>query len=221
MSQRADAYVAVVAVLVCSLAPAAAVQQSAAATAALADLRAHVSDLGLTPGDVDDLVVTSEGVSSHTNVTHVYVRQRYRGIDVWRADITVNVGPGGAILNRAGRFVPRLSTSVSRTTPVIDAMAALRAAAADLELPVTTAPRVVRSPQGRAREGTLRAEMAAEPIPVRLMFWPQADGRLRLAWQLEIEPREGSHRWLVLVDAETGRVLEKQDLVVSGIGSES
>ena len=218
MSWRADTYVAVVWLSVCSLASAAVVQHSAAADAALADLRAHASDLGLTPGDLDDLVVSSEGVSSHTNVTHVYVRQRYQGIDVWRADMTVNVGPDKAILNRTGAFVPRLSRAASRTAPVIDAMAAFRAAAAHLELPLGAPPRVERPPQGRAREGTLRAEVAAEPVPVRLTFWPQADGRLRLAWQLEIELRDGSHRWLVLVDAETGKVLEKHDQVVTGIG---
>ena len=218
MSWRADFYVSVVSLLVCSLGSAAALQQSAAASAALADLRAHASDLGVTPGDVGDLVVTSEGVSSHTNVTHVYVRQRYRGIDVWRADMTVNVGPDGAILNRTGAFVPGLARAASRTTPVIDAVAAFRAAAAHLDLPVTAAPRVVRPPQGPAREGALRADVSVESIPVRLTFWPQAGGRLHLAWQLEIELRDGSHRWLVLVDAETGKVLEKQDLVVSGKG---
>lgn len=221
MSQRADACVAVIALSVCALAPAAAVQPTAAAAAALADLRARVSDLGVTPGDVDDLVVMSEAVAAHTRVTHVYVRQRYHGIEVWRADMTVTVGPGGAILNRAGTFVPRLSRAISRTTPVLDATAAFRAAAAHLALRLTAPPRVVRPPRGPAREGALRADVAAESIPVRLVFRPDTGGGVRLAWHLEIEPRDGSHRWLVLVDAETGKVLETHDLVVSGIGSES
>ena len=218
MSQRRDFYVVVVALSVCALAPAAAVQQSAAADAALGDIRAHAAGLGLTPDDVADLVVSSESVSSHTKVTHVYVRQRYRGIEVWRADMTVSVGPAGAIVNRAGAFVPHLSRSVSSTTPGIEASAAFRAAAAHLALPSTAPPTVVRPPQGPARDGALGADVAAESIPVRLTFLPQGDGRLRLAWLLEIELRDGSHRWLVLVDADTGRVLEKNDLVVTGKG---
>ena len=99
--------------------------------------------------------------------------------------------------------------------------AALRAAAVDLDMRLTASPRVLRPPEGRAREGALSTEAAANAIPVRLTFWSQAGGALRLAWHLDIELRDASHRWLVLVDAETGTVLEKHDLVVSGIGIES
>ena len=199
---------------------AAAGQHSAAAAAALADLRSRVLDLGLVRGDLDDLVVTSESFSSHTKVTHVYVRQRYQGIDIWRADMTVNVGPDGAILNRTGTFVRALSRAVGRTSPVIDAIASFRAAATHLELSPIAEPRVVKPPQGPARSTVLDAgEAVADPIPVRLAYWQHSDGRLRLAWMLEIEPRDGSHRWLVFVDAETKKVLDKHDLVLSGTGS--
>ena len=219
MTSRACASVALCGLLIHAAASAAAGQQSAAADAALADLRSRVLDLGLVRGDVDDLVVTSEGFSSHTKVTHVYVRQRYQGIDIWRADMTVNVGPDGAILNRTGTFVRAVARAVGRTTPVIDARAAFRAAAAHLELSPTTDPRVVKPPQGPARSTVLDAgEAVAGPIPVRLTYWPHADGRLRLAWVLEIEPRDGSHRWLVFVDAETKEVLDKHDLVLSETG---
>jgi Zn-dependent metalloprotease len=217
MTSHARATVALCGLLLHSAASSAAGQESAAAKAALSDLRSHALALGLERGDVDDVIVTSEGFSSHTKVTHVYLRQRYQGIDVWRADLTVNVGPDGAILNRAGTFVRALPRAVGRTTPVIDAIGAFRAAASHLELSPLATARVVKPSQGPAQSMVLDGgEAVAGPIPVRLAYWPHPDGRLRLAWMLEIELRDGSHRWLVFVDAETGKLLDKHDLILSG-----
>jgi hypothetical protein len=42
-----------------------------------------------------------------------------------------------------------------------------------------------------------------------------ADG-VRLAWLVEIDRPDGSHWWVVAVDAETGAILDTADRVVSG-----
>ena len=54
-------------------------------------VNARKADLGLTSGDVADLVVRDEVRSSHNGVTHLYLRQRHRGVEVFNGDLDVHV----------------------------------------------------------------------------------------------------------------------------------
>lgn len=188
-----------------------------ARAAALEFVRAHAADLGVTPADVEDVIVTSDTVSAHTGVSHVYLRQRYRGIDIWGADLTVNVGRDGRVVSHAGRFVARLSSGVERTPPRLTPIEAAEAAARHLELRFTRPVRLLRPPAGAASAALLSdGGIAATSIPVRLVFFPAQPERLRLAWLVEIEERRAQHWWVALIDAETGALLEKSDRIETG-----
>src|SRR4051794_3755968 len=53
---------------------------------ALAYIRSRSADLGLTVDDLTDVVVTDRYVSRHNGVTHIYLRQRLDGIEVFDAN---------------------------------------------------------------------------------------------------------------------------------------
>ena len=69
---------------------------------ALAYVRSQAPTLGVTLPDLADLVVTSEAPSPQTGVTHVYVRQRFRGIEIVGGDITVTIARDGSITHQDG-----------------------------------------------------------------------------------------------------------------------
>ena len=71
--------------------------------------KTHKKDLGVTGADLPEIAVSNTVVSRHTGVTHVYLQQRHRGIEVWNAIINVNVAANGTVLSAGGNS--------SRTSP--------------------------------------------------------------------------------------------------------
>ncbi|RMG87670.1 MAG: T9SS C-terminal target domain-containing protein [Bacteroidetes bacterium] len=60
-----------------------------------------------------------------------------------------------------------------------------------------------------------KGEMSLYDIPVKLVYQPLSDGKLGLAWQVEIYTTDEKHYWVVKVDAENGQILDKHDLVIT------
>jgi extracellular elastinolytic metalloproteinase len=180
---------------------------------ALRYLREHASRYGLTAGDLREVFVTSTSTDAHTGVTHVYLRQRLRGIDVYGGDVTVNVARNGAILSVGTRLVPRLEAAAGGVRAARTAVDAVRSAARHLDIDGSSALKVLDRQGGAAKEVVLSGgRISRTPIPAKLVWQPAADGSMRLAWTLDIA--EGSeHLWSVRVDAVTGAVLDTADFM--------
>lgn len=214
VSRRLSARVAAASTLV--LVSLAAVPSHAArpASAALEYVQRHKQELGLTGSDVEEISVSSEVASVHNGITHVYLQQEYRGIDVYNAIFTVNVRKDGSVLSASSRFVSNLASLAGGQSARQAAGEAVTAAAGHLGLKPRKEIRALGG-KGGSREATTLSDggIAARPIEARLVWLPM-DGAVRLAWSVEIEETEGAHWWLAFVDAETGEALRKEDLVV-------
>jgi extracellular elastinolytic metalloproteinase len=147
--------------------------------------------LGLVGSDVAEVVVSSAVPSRHNGVTHVYLQQRYRGIDVHNGIASVNVRADGKVLSAGNRFVANI------------------AAAAGSQRVRKAAPEAVTA----AAERLNVAPSAAETIESRLVWLP-VEGGVRLAWSILIEEASGDHWWNAFIDAETGETLALHDLIV-------
>lgn len=181
---------------------------------ALNYIRDNARALGLSADDLRDVIVTDRYTSRHNGVTHIYLRQRYNGIEVFGADINVNVAADGSIINVGNSFLANLAAAVGAQAPARSAVQAVAAAGRHLGLELNQAVEVVAQRGGPAREVVLSdAGMAAQDIPARLVYQPVAPGAVRLAWQLELEEPDGENWWLMTVDAETGQVLSQLNYV--------
>jgi extracellular elastinolytic metalloproteinase len=158
-------------------------------------VRRNAATLGLSPADLDDVVVSSETRSEASGVTSVYLSQRFRGIEIIGANLTVNISRDGSVLNLAGEFVARIAAGVNATRPTLRAPDALDRAAGYADVTLTPDERRALHP--------------------RLVFHQVPAGRLRLGWLVEIETRDAQHVWVVTVDAVSGALLDKHDRVVS------
>lgn len=156
---------------------------------ALEYLRARAPVMGLTQDDIADVGVTDLYPSEHNGVTHVYLVQRYRGIEVAGARMTLNVTASGGVLEVGHRFLPSLASRVQDLPPRLSAGEALSRAKSELgsrELP------------------------SSEPQQAKLVYQPVAGGGVRLAWELAIEGGgAGEFSGNMSVDARTGQVLER------------
>src|SRR5439155_4580325 len=88
---------------------------------AKAFLQSNGQDHGLTAADLDGLVVSSSYTDSYTGVAHVYLQQRYNGIDVIGGIVNLNVNPDGSILSWGSRAIPDLAASAAGQQPQVSA----------------------------------------------------------------------------------------------------
>ena len=161
-------------------------------------LRDHAARHGLTAGDLREVSVTSTYTDAHNGVTHVYLQQRYRGIDVHNGIVTANVTRDGAILSVATRFVPRLAQAAGGHKAARTAVDAVRSAARHLDIDGSTALKVLDRRGGAANEVVhLRRRRLGprDPGEARVAAASRT-GSVRLAWNIEIA-RAPRHLWSV------------------------
>jgi extracellular elastinolytic metalloproteinase len=192
------------------------VQAETAVARALEYLRAQGEDPGTTARDVADVVVTSQHVSEHTGVRHIYLRQRYHGIEVYGADMNMNIARDGRVIGVGHALVPNLARAVNHPARRCTAIEAVEAAAKHLGLNVTLPLAVLKPAKGPQSETEISdGGISSRPIPARLVYHPTEDRGVRLAWVLDIELPSGDHWWEVVVDAETRTVLKTFDRVLN------
>jgi hypothetical protein len=180
---------------------------------AIAHVRANRSALGLTKADVSGLYVTDAYRDAHNGVTHVYLGQRHEGLEVVGGAMTVNIDRSGQVIHAPSSLIRRVAESTSgRAELAADRAADL--AAQQLGLTVSERLRFIRSPIG-LEQRTLLSDggISVKPIAAGLVYQPTRSGSIRLAWRLEIEELSGQHWWIASVDAATGRLLHRIDLV--------
>ncbi|MDQ4025945.1 MAG: M36 family metallopeptidase [Actinomycetota bacterium] len=132
------------------------------------------------------VTVTDLYTSDHNRVTHVYLRQVIKKTETLGAEAVVNI-QDGVVVYSGSRFIDPKDASGDQ---VLDARDALRVAA--------------RSVRSASRE------VVGEPI---LVYRVLDDHTARLSYDVEITTSR--HWWVISVDAETGRVVQRYDLVDS------
>ncbi len=172
---------------------------------------------GYEPDDFSDVVVTSKTTSKHNGVTHLYLRQRIHGIEVYNGDTNANIAQDGTVLSLHNRFVKSLRSDINTTEPSILPEKAVRLAAVDLGVGGANEASLVvaKKAKGEARETEFHStKLSQDPIPVKLMYYPLEEST-RLVWNLVMHI-PSSTQWMdVNVDAESGEVLSKANWYAS------
>ncbi|WBA40710.1 T9SS-dependent M36 family metallopeptidase [Hymenobacter canadensis] len=195
--------------------PGLAAAQQAPLSRALAALSTTAARQGLSEQDLASPAVTSNYTDASTGLTHVYLRQRYQGIEVVGAVANVTVAGNGKVVALHQNFVAGTAAKARTTAPSLTPAQAVAAAARALNMP---APRSLNLEiAGQPAEGMTfnNAGISLEKIPVKLMYQPTANGELTLAWDVTLAPLDGEHYWNVRVDAQTGALLDRYDYSIS------
>lgn len=189
-------------------------QDGSAVSLARAFVRRHAASYGLSATDVDELGVSSVVPTAHNGLTNVYFQQRLNSIDVSNAMLNVTVTAEGDVLSVASNAVAGAQKKANSKAPEVTDVQAATSAAAALGLIPTEQFVGTDAPEGPDRERTLSdGGISTSPIPVRLVYQEDADGGLRLAWELVIHQLDGQHSWQIRMDAETRDELGRADWV--------
>lgn len=176
-----------------------------------ADVRATLARAGYLEQDLADLVVKDEYTTAHNGVRHLYLRQRWQGIEIWNGDLAIHRNAGGEVLRVNNGSWRHLAKRTNTTDPKITADQAL-ATVLSRTLPGTPPPALIAAEDGGRRLRYDGSATSGTEMTVQLYFVPQGD-LLRLAWNVNHYTPDGSHWWNVRIDAETGLELDRNDWV--------
>ena len=180
------------------------------ATIAIDHLRGQAQALGLRPGDVRDVAITDAYTDAHNGVTHVYLRQRFRGIGVVGANANYNVSRNGSIISFGQSFISDLSAKV-RSARSLNSAASVKSVARQLGIKAPASLKVLQAPRGVSERVQFGANaISRRPIDARLVYQP-VGSVVKLAWQIELYEPSGAHWWSLRADAATGRILARSD----------
>lgn len=174
-------------------------------------LTQYVSETDLLPADLSDFVVSDQYETKHNGVTHVHIKQRHAGIEVYNGTGNLTF-QNGELVHVADRFERDLATRANTTQPAIMQAQAILAATQALEIISGSTPQLVEA-KGNNQYLFSTSGVSQEPIPVQLVYLPGPEGELFLAWDLSIYTLDSEHWWSVRIDALTGKLLDKTDWV--------
>ncbi len=194
--------------------PGLALAQQTSPAAALAAFTTKAKTQGLSAADVAAPLVTSSYFDTSTGLTHTYLQQQVNGLAVFNATGAVHTDASGKVVFATQDFVANAAAKAGSPSPALTPEQAVTAAAVSLGLPRPVALRTVV--EARVADGVVfnNGGISRENIPVRLLYTRQ-DDKLVLVWNVTIAQLDQQHHWNARVDAQTGRLVEQNDYVVS------
>ena len=191
--------------------------QKTAPAAALTAFARKGQAQGLKPTDVSSPVVT-DSYTEANGVTHTYLQQRVNGLAVHNATGAVHTDASGKVVASYQSFVADAAQKAPSATPALTPEQAVTAATVALGLPRPVG--LERVVEARPADGLVfnKGGISEENIPVRLLY-ENVDGKLVLTWGVTIASLDQQHYWFARVDAQSGRLVSKDDYTVSELAT--
>ncbi|HEX4949391.1 MAG TPA: M36 family metallopeptidase, partial [Blastocatellia bacterium] len=182
--------------------------QSDADTVGRRFVRNHARLFRLRAEEVDKLKIKRRDRSARNGVTHLTYEQQVSGIEVFQDHFKVHVDRNGSVLATSGELMPEAERRINRTTPRLNNLAALRAAArfAGVETTINSTPRTESQTAERSVTFGAIPNVASETNG-RLVYFPLTAKTLRLAWEFTLWMQDTPDVYLIVVDAERGTLL--------------
>ncbi|MEM8906447.1 MAG: M36 family metallopeptidase [Bacteroidota bacterium] len=161
----------------------------------------------LTETDVADFGVSAHYPTTSLKVEHLYLVQRYQGIDIFNAMINLTIDQEGKVHHAGHRLLANLAQKINTTQPQIGPDVAVHKAAQYVGITID-APLQLRQRKGAHQVLFAKGNFAEEDVQVKLCFFPTDEQTLTLAWDLAIRDIKSSQFPSIRIDASTGEVLD-------------
>jgi extracellular elastinolytic metalloproteinase len=174
-------------------------------------LNDNKAKFNLTNQDISDWFVESIGSSESTKIDTYWIKQRYQGIEIYNALSNVWV-KNDEVINVINGFLPNINQKVNTTTPTLSALNALQKAFVSVNATDVNSQIIetISNNEFKISNGNLNEE----PIKAKLVYQTEKN-TLKLAWDLTFYTQDQKHLWNIRIDAVTGNLLEKNDMVIS------
>lgn len=170
------------------------------------------SKFELTNQDISDLVIVNEFSSESTGINNYHVKQRHNGIEVYNSDSNFWI-KNDKVINGGEDFIQNVSQKINTITPTVTVVNGLLDILTQIKNTQLTDVQVLESNDHsyKLSNGILNED----PITAKLVYFLTDTNTLRLSWNYEFYSQDVKHLWNLKIDAVTGKILEKRDLVIS------
>ncbi|MBK9726819.1 MAG: M36 family metallopeptidase [Saprospiraceae bacterium] len=177
-------------------------------------LSEKATELKLTPKDISEATILRQTYFKKADLTNVYFQQNYLGIPIYNAVLSVHI-KGNQVVSWANRFCERAESKVGSSVPVLNQGNAVTKVAQHHGYPIVGTLKMMENKGGAAKEVVYdKGTLSLENIPVRLIWQPMEDGSIHLSWEVNIYERNAQNNWITRIDAITGAILNKNNLVL-------
>lgn len=177
-------------------------------------IKEQVSNYQLKPSDISDWIITDEHVSKTSGIHHIYVRQRYQGIEIFKTNAAFHFKKEGQLLKQSNQFIANIEDKVQPNFNPISAKVAIEAIAKVMDYPLTTVElltnNLIKNEQIWSNGGISRRD-----IPSKQVYVLNEQNQLILSWDISIYEKDNPNWWSFKVDAGTGKILQQDNWVIS------
>jgi len=176
-------------------------------------LNANYTKSGLLAEDVSDWEIKSTSSSKATKINNYYVQQRYNGVDIFTAVSNFAV-KNGEVIHVSHQFVADVAKKANTKTPNRTVLEALAKAYILLHVKTSENITILGNPTPNHYKIS-NGFSEKDPVNARLVYQQTSENTLRLAWDFTIHTPDQLHVWGIRIDAVTGEMLEKNELMLS------
>ncbi len=174
----------------------------------------HKQSLGIEQNDAANLFVTYDYIDKSTGIQHIYAAQKLNGLTIINTDFSLHTSNNIQLTSSHLIMFAKYKTHpVGATVNAKDAVFTL------MDATGYTATRLInikQQPTGADKYTVFqRNNSSIWDIPCRLVYYK--DERLKVltpAWQIQMMDAYKTHYWLGYVNALTGTLIEKKDLII-------
>ncbi|WP_121667342.1 T9SS-dependent M36 family metallopeptidase [Mesonia aquimarina] len=156
--------------------------------------------------DVQDLKIISEHYSQNKAYNYVYVQQFLDENPIQNAMGTFVI-KNGEVVSYQGNFIRNIDAKKNISQPKISPIEALKKATENVKINYEGEVRLIESENKLLVKAP---EISDQAIPVDLIYIAEEE-KLSLSWKLVI--KKNNHWWSIAVDANSGKILWKNDWV--------
>ena len=173
-------------------------------------ISANLSDLQLSPTDLTDFKILSEGTLSNKDFKTAYLQQEINGIPVAGTSATVLI-KDGQVLQFNHVFVSNIRNEVTIQTAALSTKDAAKQSIEALGLSNATKISVV---DYNSKTDIPKSEIATATIEAPLYYYKSANEQYVLVYEIVIK-ESNSHWWITKINANTGHLEDKADAMIS------
>jgi hypothetical protein len=167
-----------------------------------------------TDSDLDSWVVQSDASSRNADSWYYYLAQTHNGIPV-RNSIAVVLKNKGKFKIVNTRFINNLETRINVQTPSLSPQAAVLKALSHYKLNAQFSLKIIEKDLSTGTITFAKTDDLQSDIKVHMVYEPTKDGKVTLAWNVNLDLKNGSHWWNTRIDATAGSFVSDNDWVVS------
>ncbi len=164
--------------------------------------------------DVESMFVTFSYTDKTTGIQHAYATQKINGLTVTNTSFSLHTL--GNAQSATNKLIALSSYKIPSASVTTDAKSAVITLLNAIKYSGTEALTLKQAEKGSDKYTIFsRNNSSIWDVPCRLVYYnDQRLKKLTTAWEIQMMDAYKAHYWLVYIDASTGKIIERKDMII-------